>query len=40
MTMLIERDIMRKWLIDWEEHHTLSRNIVEAFDYGFSEAKK
>jgi hypothetical protein len=35
--MFIEKDVFRRFLVDWEEHHTLSRDIVDVFDAVFTD---
>ena len=35
--VLLDYDDVRKFLVDWEEHHTLSRNLTDNFVYVFGD---
>jgi len=36
ITFLVKEEV-REFLKEWEEHHTLSRNLLVSFDYVFKE---
>jgi hypothetical protein len=35
--ILLDYDDVRKFLVDWEEHHTLSRNLTDGFVQSFGD---